>query len=270
MRIIMIVLFVSVVASVTVTATVFAIKGEIRFDDDKIVFNQIGRTVELEPDRKEIDPNGLCLDVFVDCYGSEYLFSEDNHFLGMIYSPNSPDLHDWIEKSDESICSFSDEEAIEAATELGHTQFGEAFDGLTFRQVTTDGLGNITVNFWDLLGENGFVIGTCFFATYSNDGTLLSYGLPNYYDLKDFDESLLDGIKNEEIIADIESKSVELYGDRLIKWYLVSDGKVALKKNSSGYFLNATVISIVRSEYDGSERGDGGKVYRYSLPFIPS
>ena len=244
-----------VFASASVTAAVFVIRGDLKFVDGKIVFDRGDKDVELELQREYEYPGGLNQEVYVDGEGNEYWFSEDNHFLGIIYSPDSPELSEWYENGDSSASAFTDEEAIAAATELGREKFGEAFEKLSFRDVSTDCLGDKTVRFWELLGEDGFVIGNGFLATYVADGTLYSYAMPKLDDLEGFDESLLDGVTLEQIIAYVEEKTVELHGDRLVGWYFAVDGKVSLMKNSSGFYLRAPVMAIVRSD-DGEEYGD--------------
>jgi len=257
-----------VFASASVTAAVFVIRGDLKFVDGKIVFDRGDKDVELELQREYEYPGGLNQEVYVDGEGNEYWFSEDNHFLGIIYSPDSPELSEWYENGDSSASAFTDEEAIAAATKLGREKFGESFEKLSLGGVSVDGLGNKTVRFRENLGEGGFVIGNSFIATYVPDGTLYSYSMPKLDDLEGFDESLLDGVTLEQIIAYVEEKTVELYGDSLVGWYFAVDGKVSLERNSSGFYLRANVMAEVRSDYDGFVSGDGGHAYDFPLPFV--
>ncbi len=257
-----------VFASASVTAAVFVIRGDLKFVDGKIVFERGDKAVELESKREYEYPGGLNREVYVDKDGNEYSFSEDNHFLGLIYSPDSPELNEWNENADGMSSSFSDEEAIAAATELGREKFGESFEKLSSCDVFTDSLGYKTVHFRELLGEGGFVIGNSFIATYVPDGTLFAYSMPKLDDLEGFDESLLDGVTLEQIIAYVEEKTVELHGDSLVGWYFAVDGKVSLERNSSGFYLRANVMAEVRSDYDGFVSGDGGHAYDFPLPFV--
>ncbi|MBQ6676856.1 MAG: hypothetical protein IJM71_02305 [Clostridia bacterium] len=259
-----------VFASASVTAAVFVIRGDLKFIDGKIVFERGDKAVELESKREYEYPGGLNRKVYVDGEGNEYTFSEDNHFLGVIYSPDSPELSEWYENADGMPSTFSDEEAIAAASELCREKFGEAFEKLSFQKVYSDSLGYKTVQLWELLGKDGFVLGDCFIATYVPDGTLFAYSMPKLDDLKGFDESLLDGVTLEQIIAYVEAKTVELHGDSLVGWYFAVDGKVSLERNSSGFYLRANVMAEVRSDYDGFVSGDGGHAYDFPLPFDPA
>ena len=261
-----------IIASASVTAIVMVVKGDLRFEDGRIIFNRGNYSVDVEPEiqlpgNSYLVENRAGIKTYTDKDGNLYNFNEDGIFVGMTYNPMTLDNSVSMEHKEDPDNPFTDEDSIEAAKKLGHDQFGEVFDRLSFRDIIADSAGVRTVRFWERLGEDGFVISNCFYATFFGDGTLLGYGMPTYANTLDFDDSLLSGVSKQWILSDIDLKTDDQYGDRLIRWYLAADDCISLEKDSSGnYYLSADVIAVLNSE-NGEEYSDGGRHYEYALPF---
>lgn len=223
----------------------------------------LGKTYWLMFDSIETTPTGLEWQLYKDDNGNEFRYDEYGNFIGMKYDTSyfEDGLPDPQEFTDDT---FMDEEAIASAVALGREQFGERIDALTFRDVFQSSLGSKTVRYWQLLGEDDFVIGVTFFATYLGDGRLFGFGMPYYGDLESFDESLLQGVTRDSVMAYLDARTKELHGDRLIDWELTGD-KVSLQRDKDGFFLEASVMANVH--FDSEDMDDGGHTYRIRLPF---
>lgn len=202
-------------------------------------------------------------EVYKDENESEFRYDEYGNFISVTFSPwNFEDGYP-IDENGYSGPEFTDEEAIAAAEEVGREQFGEQFDKVTFYDIQRDGMGVINVSYLQLLGEDGFVTGIHYHASFFEDGSFFGCGMTNYGELEGFDESLLQGVTKDKIQSYLETQTKALHGDRLIDW---SGGdRVTLKKDQDGFFLYASVMAHVH--FDSGDWDDGGHTYRIRLPF---
>lgn len=224
----------------------------------------LGKTYRLEFSGTEPDPIGPDWEIYTDEEGNMFKYDENGNFLGVTFDPRSFDNSVSMEHKEDPSHPFTDEDAIAAAEELGREQFGDYFDRLNYHFVLKADTGERYVFFYQLIGEEQFVTGIHFHATYLGDGTLLGFAMPNCYSLMDFDESLLQGVTKDSVTAYLDSKTKELHGDRLIDWNLSGD-KVSLQRDEDGFFLEASVMAHVH--FDSGDWDDGGHTYRIRLPF---
>ena len=242
-------------------------------EDGVRIHRVLGKSYRITFDKTErvpyYDEEGNMLyggehEVYKDENESEFRYDEDGNFLGVTFNPESFDNSVSMEHKEDPSHPFTDEDAIAAAEALGRDQFGDLFDRLSCRSVSKGDGGERYVRFYQLLGEEKFVNGIRFHVTYLGDGTLLGFGMPNCYSLRDFDESLLLGVTRDSVMSYLDARTKELHGDRLIDWELSGD-KVSLQRDEDGFFLSASVMANVH--FDSGDWDDGGHTYRIRLPF---
>lgn len=224
-----------------------------------------GKTYRLYNNNDDSDPLNLLFTTYKDEDGNVFKYDELGNFVGITFNPESFDNSVSMEHKEDPSHPFTCEDAVAAAGELGEDQFGVIFEKLNTHYVYTDDSGEKTVWYYQFLGDDDFIVGIHFHATYLGDGTLLAFSMPNYGSLAGFDESLIQGADKVSIKSYLGLKTKELYGDDLIDWGIGDPEQVSLVHDKDGYYLDALVTSRVNSS-DG-ELLDGGIEYRIDLPF---
>lgn len=233
-------------------------------------------SIPLKLEGSIILESGNYIDVYNDAEGNVYSFDESGEF-------SSYDMNDdiYIEKIHYSVgdhkefgkdyippTELAEEDAIEIAKETARKYFGEKFDPFELESTLYDeDTGGYHVYFEQYFGDEKYIRGMWCVVGIMGDQTISCCGMTNYYDLKDFDTSLLDGITKDALYSDLENKVCEMHGDNLVSYEIDS---IKLKVKNGTYYLEASVGAEINYQFRPDEKAktifDGGHLYRYTLP----
>ncbi|MCI9450246.1 MAG: hypothetical protein HFE30_08375 [Clostridiales bacterium] len=161
---------------------------------------------------------------------------------------------------------LAEKNAIEIAKETAKKYFGEKFDSFELESTLYDeDTGGYHVYFEQYFGDEKYIRSMLCVVGIMGDQTISCCGITNYYDLKDFDISLLDGITKDALYRDLENKARETYGDDLLN---VEEIKVYLKVKDGTYYLEAIVDSNILYRFVSGASFEDHNIqsFRYNLP----
>ena len=219
-----------------------------------------GKRVTYET--RETNLRGYVREVYTDENGNDYKFSESGEEIGYLMNPE--DVRSPEGTEDDGI---SEDDAVTIAWELGMKEFPDEFPGMELTSVLKDeGNKTVSVQYEQRLGEKGFVTGMYFYAIINPDGTVFAYGLPNRDELAGFDVSLLGGLTESSVMAEIEAYERELHGDSLSRYETRS---IKLKKDAEGFYVEVLVFGYSKTDFalipGEDEMFDGGNTLRFDL-----
>ncbi len=159
--------------------------------------------------------------------------------------------------------SIGEKEAERIASESLSKEYGEYFPLMTHvNTVYHDYDGSYTVRFAQLLGKDGFVEGIGCNATVLPNGKVDAMHLVGASRLSDFDESLLDGMSREYVVATIEQQIRESFKGELPEYTL---SPISLLK-IDGEFVVRTAAMVKVVYPDGMEIWQDGPEFMQVLP----
>ena len=219
-----------------------------------------GKRVTYET--RETNLRGFVREVYTDENGNDYKFSESGEEIGFLMNPE--DVRSPEGTEDDGI---SEDDAVIIARELGMKEFPDEFPGMELTSVLKDeGNKTVSVQYEQRLGEKGFVTGMYFYAIINPDGTVFAYGLPNRDELAGFNVSLLGGLTESSVMAEVEAYERELHGDSLSRYETRS---IKLKKDAEGFYVEVLVFGYIKSGFapdpGDNEMFDGGNIIRIAL-----
>ena len=219
-----------------------------------------GKRVTYET--RETNLRGFVREVYTDENGNDYKFSESGEEIGYLMNPE--DVRSPEGTEDDGI---SEDDAVTIAWELGMKEFPDEFPGMELTSVLKDeGNKTVSVQYEQRLGEKGFVTGMYFYAIINPDGTVFAYGLPNRDELAGFDVSLLGGLTESSVLAEIEAYERELHGDSLSRYETRS---IKLKKDAEGFYVEVLVFGYSKTDFalipGEDEMFDGGNTLRFDI-----
>ena len=219
-----------------------------------------GKRVTYET--RETNLRGFVREVYTDENGNDYKFSESGEEIGYLMNPE--DVRSPEGTEDDGI---SEDDAVTIAWELGMKEFPDEFPGMELTSVLKDeGNKTVSVQYEQRLGEKGFVTGMYFYAIINPDGTVFAYGLPNRDELAGFDVSLLGGLTESSVMAEIEAYERELHGDSLSRYETRS---IKLKKDAEGFYVEVLVFGYSKTDFalipGEDEMFDGGNTLRFDI-----
>lgn len=219
-----------------------------------------GKRVTYET--RETNLRGFVREVYTDENGNDYKFSESGEEIGFLMNPE--DVRSPEGTEDDGI---SEDDAVTIARELGMKEFPDEFPGMELTSVLKDeGNKTVSVQYEQRLGEKGFVTGMYFYAIINPDGTVFAYGLPNRDELAGFNVSLLGGLTESSVMAEVEAYERELHGDSLSRYETRS---IKLKKDAEGFYVEVLVFGYSKTDFalipGEDEMFDGGNTLRFDL-----
>lgn len=228
--------------------------------------------IQLKYSNSTIKTSGITNDIYFDKDNNEYTFSSNDELISYSISNeafvNSIQKYtgDYKELDKGKTSTLSEQDAIKYAKRIAREYFGDKLDLVEFDSITHDNETNIYyLYFYQNLGADNFIKGIYCYVSILPDGTVNHCSMDNYDELINFDSSLLDDITKEVIYTDLENKTRELYGDKLVD-FEISDNIQLFNENGLYYFL-VGVSSEVDFEGNGVDGvyNDGGQIYRYDL-----
>lgn len=231
------------------------------------------KPIPLKYSESKIRPSGIKQDIYLDAGKNEYTFASDGNIASYAISDETfinsirEYTGDYKDTGKGKVSTLTEEIAIEIAEKTARETFGDKFDLVKFdSSLYDDNDGSYFVYFTQKLGDSGFIEGLYCDVSILPDGTVNYCSMGNYDELINFDTALLDGITKDGVYADLEEKTREMYGDKLVD-FEISDN-IRLFNENGTYYFSVCVSSDVNFDNGlGIDQVyyDGGQVYRYDL-----
>lgn len=171
-------------------------------------------------------------DVYVDENDNEYGFDTNGNLLFYDLSGTKKmEIEDELNRSEPAI--INTEEATEKAIEYANSILGAESNEFSVVKVYDKNREGkeYCITSHKKYGEGKFVLGEICTIMVMADGTMSCWSMPNRETLRDFDESLLDGITEEMMIEFAKENLYAIYGDMADEYNYISTNLV--KRNGS-------------------------------------
>lgn len=177
-------------------------------------------------------------DVYTDESGNEYGYDMSGTLLDYRLSSETLDT-----KRANVQSLITKEKAVELAKEYACVLYGEKFDGFELKSSTElQGTNSYQIIFSK---KYKFVHGPYCVAVIFADGTLSDISLLDYNECADFDESLLDGITEQDVYSYAEGQAEAQYSSQLEDFNVTA---ILLDKIEGGYQLSVHADVKIDSE----------------------
>ncbi len=191
-------------------------------------------------------------DVYVDAEENQYFYDTDGRLRSFI--------SDRCIDPDEERSRVSEAYAKRVAYDGLKKFFGDRVDDFEFEYSRLrSSMCMYEVNYEITLGERGFVTGAECSVEVGDEGTLLFATMRNYDLLREFDESLLDGITKKDVAEYARQQAAEEYGECFAKLHMES---AVLSRDGNGWYLRVGVsVERYTDRGDTYSIGDSYKFY---------
>lgn len=206
-----------------------------------------GKNISLSFSESKKIIDGTTVDIYVDSDGNQYMYNKTGKLMSTTIVQSSDILtkEEAMDKllsnktDKKELSQAEDDKIIKVAYEYAHNIFGDSINKMIDHSISKSSSGNqYYVKFEKKYGSDGFISGPFCAVVLTLDGQVTNCSMPQGEVPNDFDETLVEELKLEDVTKYTSEKisgefktaaSIEYDGVTLVK----VDGKYCLKTNVS-------------------------------------
>ena len=174
--------------------------------------------------------------VYVDNQDNEYCYDFNGNLIDIMFHPKNSRKNNSYSES-ENVKSENKQididTAIDIAQRFATENYGKAFSGMSlYDAIPLENDEMYYITFSRNYGENGFVCGEICTALIRYSGEVYSCGIPNAYKFDNFDNDLLEGVSQKNVISFVEKRMSDIF------------------KNLNNYEITGIFLTMIDGKYN--------------------